>query len=60
MEWEQCTQYTKADKRQGEPNALLCKRYGVSAVEVVSDFDDVHGLTTSTIEDTEDSAHQEG
>lgn len=49
-----------ADKRQGKPNALLCKRYGVSAVEVVSDFDDVHGLTTSTIEDTEDAAHQEG
>ena len=45
---------------QGEPDALLCKRYGVSTVEVVSDFDDVHGLTTSTIEDTEDAAHQEG
>ena len=60
MEREESTQHTKSHKRQREPDVLLSQLNGMSTVGVVGNVNDIHGLTAGTIEDTKDTAHQEG
>ena len=60
VEGEQCTKHTETNECEREPNALLGKGNSVGTTKVVGYFDDVHGLTTGTVEYTEYATHQEG
>ena len=60
VEGEEGTENAEADEGHREPNALLGEVDGMGAAHVVGDVNDVHGLATGTIEDTEDAAHEEG
>ena len=60
MEGEQGSKDTKTYEGHGEPNQLPVGGNGVCSVGVIGNVDDVHGLSTCTIEDAEDAAHEEG
>ena len=60
MEGEECAEYTEADEGHREPKQLPVVDNGVRAAGVIGDLDDVHRVTAGTVEDAEDSAHQEG
>ena len=60
VEGEEGTENAEADEGHREPNALLGEVDGMGTARVVGDVNDVHGLATGTIEDTEDAAHEEG
>ena len=60
MEGEQCAEDTETYEGHGEPNQLPVGGNGVCSVGVIGNVDDVHGLSTCTIEDAEDAAHEEG